>query len=510
MMEGEQNACTTPPASPTNALASLSRLSLEGNSTIAPEHGSAEFVPNPEATTAARILDAMLPQMDVGSRSPSENSVVHAPTHENLQEESVDDNLFDPPRCARKPQIVGQEDVIPPLELSLQPQESFDTACETLSITSNTSYISIYADLEAMDVIEKHAEFTTPSPRNLESGFDEAIIEDPEAVSRLLEIAQEQLQQLAPPLVTQITRVTKVDASTQTSEEKSQRDAEREVDSARLRLILSSASTRVKSICNVRQKTLQFSGHIDKKFAEDLYEDLKVNWERLQRLNEDLSTFAFRVPGLEYFGFFKNNEMGAAESCFNEARDYLQQIIHKTIVAVNVVESAAQTNAQHKPGIPLPPSDEPTEKRKPEWWQLTEDDQVEPPPKATKTNAARSPRESRGNTSQERNPQPSTSRGFTTPKGDKPQGLRATPEGKPTATRRSCIYCRESHALFRCPSFRNRTRREMYQYLVEHDLCINCMGFHTNCNSKNSCHFCGGGHHSLICPEEHKKEANNK
>ncbi|XP_062538652.1 uncharacterized protein LOC134206926 [Armigeres subalbatus] len=75
-----------------------------------------------------------------------------------------------------------------------------------------------------------------------------------------------------------------------------------------------------------------------------------------------------------------------------------------------------------------------------------------------------------------------------------------------------CIVCGASHLLFQCSVFQAMSQFEKEGVLRSHSLCRNCfkLGHHAKeCQSKFSCRFCQGRHHSLVC-FRHGKDSSSK
>ena len=64
----------------------------------------------------------------------------------------------------------------------------------------------------------------------------------------------------------------------------------------------------------------------------------------------------------------------------------------------------------------------------------------------------------------------------------------------------SCIMCKDPHNLWKCPSFREKTTAERFQFTTLKKLCHICFGNHKSdtCQSKISCFYCKNRHNSLL------------
>lgn len=78
----------------------------------------------------------------------------------------------------------------------------------------------------------------------------------------------------------------------------------------------------------------------------------------------------------------------------------------------------------------------------------------------------------------------------------------ATSERKGNATGRGrCIFCKEAHAIYRCPAFQRATVDKRRDFTQNNKLCFSCLSsshFVNNCSSKSSCRTCHKRHHSLL------------
>ncbi|XP_070167587.1 uncharacterized protein [Polyergus mexicanus] len=63
-----------------------------------------------------------------------------------------------------------------------------------------------------------------------------------------------------------------------------------------------------------------------------------------------------------------------------------------------------------------------------------------------------------------------------------------------------CCLCKKEHTLMLCDEFRGKTARDRRQCVVEHHLCVNCLGGHkiTDCPSRRLCSVCSEKHHTSL------------
>lgn len=64
-----------------------------------------------------------------------------------------------------------------------------------------------------------------------------------------------------------------------------------------------------------------------------------------------------------------------------------------------------------------------------------------------------------------------------------------------------CVLCNDSHVLYRCPSFIDKSPLDRYNFVRNSNMCLNCLSsehFVQNCHCKRNCRTCGYKHHSLL------------
>ncbi|KAF5282303.1 hypothetical protein FQR65_LT14357 [Abscondita terminalis] len=70
-----------------------------------------------------------------------------------------------------------------------------------------------------------------------------------------------------------------------------------------------------------------------------------------------------------------------------------------------------------------------------------------------------------------------------------------------TTTTNQCLACEDSHFLYKCPVFSNKTPTERFNFAKQHTLCINCLSSTHNtrsCPSKTTCRWCHAYHHTML------------
>lgn len=81
------------------------------------------------------------------------------------------------------------------------------------------------------------------------------------------------------------------------------------------------------------------------------------------------------------------------------------------------------------------------------------------------------------------------------------------------ASNEQCVYCDGDHYLYRCKDFANLHHNAKLEIVTKNGLCFNCLiPKHrvTECRQKTSCKICRKKHHSLLHPEENRKETTNE
>ncbi|KAJ8977410.1 hypothetical protein NQ317_003191, partial [Molorchus minor] len=64
-----------------------------------------------------------------------------------------------------------------------------------------------------------------------------------------------------------------------------------------------------------------------------------------------------------------------------------------------------------------------------------------------------------------------------------------------------CILCNNSHALYKCPSFIEKSPSDRYTFVRGNNTCLNCLSsdhFVINCRCNQRCRTCGYKHHTLL------------
>ena len=63
-----------------------------------------------------------------------------------------------------------------------------------------------------------------------------------------------------------------------------------------------------------------------------------------------------------------------------------------------------------------------------------------------------------------------------------------------------CTYCQQDHFITSCTNFRDCSTSDRYNFVVEKQLCFNCLGPHRfkDCRSSKTCFTCHGRHHTLL------------
>lgn len=65
----------------------------------------------------------------------------------------------------------------------------------------------------------------------------------------------------------------------------------------------------------------------------------------------------------------------------------------------------------------------------------------------------------------------------------------------------TCIICKANHALWNCPTYRNKTPRDRHAFIKENHCCINCLRQGHNlksCKSNGRCFKCNSSHHTTL------------
>lgn len=64
----------------------------------------------------------------------------------------------------------------------------------------------------------------------------------------------------------------------------------------------------------------------------------------------------------------------------------------------------------------------------------------------------------------------------------------------------ACSLCNSAHYISACPNYRAKTNEERRAFLIEKNLCFNCLGPHQfkSCRSTKRCLMCAGPHHTTI------------
>ncbi|XP_062701721.1 uncharacterized protein LOC134285252 [Aedes albopictus] len=78
-----------------------------------------------------------------------------------------------------------------------------------------------------------------------------------------------------------------------------------------------------------------------------------------------------------------------------------------------------------------------------------------------------------------------------------------------SANELQCTVCNNSHELYKCEEFKKKSVSDKYSLLRKSGACFNCLGKGhrtTECSSSSTCRKCSRKHHTLLHPEESKKE----
>lgn len=70
-----------------------------------------------------------------------------------------------------------------------------------------------------------------------------------------------------------------------------------------------------------------------------------------------------------------------------------------------------------------------------------------------------------------------------------------------TQNKNCCLLCKADHHIYKCSLFQRKTPQERYNFVKQHNLCVNCISAqHTfrNCNSNSVCRECKSRHHTLL------------